>query len=78
MNIVDKFVLNKTGQVDYVQNGQLYRGGNAPSVMVTAKADLAQLPDIYPPGTVAYTCGFKNMWQLGADGEWAVITEEGN
>lgn len=65
--------LVKTGQTDYVKDGTLHRGGNVPSVLVTAQSDLAQLPDDYPPGTVAYTAGFKALWQLSAAGEWVSI-----
>ncbi len=70
MEIVKETVLSKIGQTDYVQDGTLHRGANTPSIMVTAQADLANLPDDYPPGTVAYTAGFKAMWQLDASGEW--------
>lgn len=70
MEVVKEFLLSKIGQVDYVQDGKLHVGTNPPSIMVTAEADLANLPDIYPPGTVAYTAGFKAMWQLDADMTW--------
>ena len=59
-----------SGEVDFIKDGTLNRGANAPSVMVTAEDDLAELTDIYTPGTVAYTAGFKAMWQLSADGTW--------
>ena len=70
MEVVKEFLLSKIGQVDYVQDDKLHVGANTPSIMVTAETDFANLPDIYPPGTVAYTTGFKAMWQLGADGTW--------
>lgn len=70
MNIIKEQILSKIGQVDYVQNGELHRGANTPSVMVTAEADLAELPKDYPPGTIAYTAGFKAMWQLDSAGNW--------
>lgn len=59
-----------SGETDYVQDGTLNRGANAPSVMVTSADDLEDLTEIYTPGTVAYTAGFKAMWQLNAAGEW--------
>ena len=59
-----------SGEVDFVKDGALNRGANAPSVMVTSEADLAELTEIYTPGTVAYTAGFKAMWQLNAAGSW--------
>lgn len=70
MEVVKEFFLSKIGQVDYVQDGKLHVGTNMPSIMVTSEADLASLPNMYPPGTVAYTAGFKAMWQLGADMTW--------
>lgn len=73
MDVVIETVLSKIGQTDYVQDGELHRGGTAPSVMVTAQTDLENLPDDYPPGTIAYTAGFKAMWQLSAAGEWVSL-----
>lgn len=59
-----------SGEVDYLKDGTLNRGANAPSVMVASDDDLASLTDIYTPGTVAYTAGFKAMWQLDTAGNW--------
>lgn len=74
MDIVNENILSKIGQTDYVKDGELHIGGTAPSIMVTAEAYLDNLPDIYPPGTVAYTAGFQDMWQLDADGNWVSMT----
>ena len=60
------------GQLDYVQNGTLYVNTAARSVLVTSAEDLPLLPDA-TPGTIAYTAGFKAMWQLSADGEWVPV-----
>lgn len=38
-------------------------------VMVRTSSDLANLPE-YPAGTVAYTPGFSNIWQLNTAGTW--------
>ncbi len=71
MDVIRKQALAKIGQTDYVQDGELHAGGTAPSIMVTAESDLAYLPSgKYPPGTVAFTAGFKAMWQLDAGGTW--------
>ncbi len=56
-------------ECDYVQNGVIYTGAKAESVMVTSQSDLEQLSG-YAPGTIAYTAGFTDMWQLAADGTW--------
>lgn len=40
---------------------------NAGSYLVESQAKLASIPDA-EPGDIAYTAGFKNMWQLDTDG----------
>lgn len=61
---------------DYVDgNGNLVKNDDAKMVMVRNKADLDILGS-YRPGTIAYTAGFKNMWQLDASSEWQTIVEE--
>ena len=37
------------------------------SYMVESQSKLADIPDAQP-GTIAYTAGFKAMWQLDTDG----------
>ena len=85
MNIIYKNILptdvqhvqtpvRKVEYYDYVgSDGILYKNQVTESVMVTAEADLANLPDIYPPGTFAYTAGWQNAWQLSADGMWVSV-----
>lgn len=70
MKIVNEKILSKIGQVDYVKDGELHVGINTPSILVNSEAELSDLPDTYPPGTVAYTAGFKAMWQLDTAGNW--------
>lgn len=36
--------------------------------------DLSLLNEHYHPGTIAYTAGFKKMWQLGVDDSWVSLT----
>lgn len=74
---VKQITNNKTkvmsaGMNDVVIDGVLIKDMPAPSVLVTAQTDLANLP-AYPPGTIAYTAGFKAMWQLDASGGWVSI-----
>lgn len=66
-------VVNTAGNLDYVQDGRLYKNNPASSVMVTAETDLDSLLDGYPAGTVAYTAGFTSMWQKDASGEWVEL-----
>lgn len=75
MEVINESILSKIGQLDYVKDDILHRGANAPSVMVNSQDDLNQLPSVYPPGTLAYTAGFKAMWQLAADGSWVSLME---
>lgn len=56
--------------VDYVQDGVLHVSATTRSVCVASRADLASLPKEYPPGSVAFTAGFKELWQLDATGAW--------
>ena len=44
-------------------------------VMVESKNDLAGIEDTMP-GMIAFTAGFKKMWQLSAAGEWANMLGE--
>lgn len=60
------------GSNDVVDNGVLTVGVPAPAILVESSADLASLPE-YPAGTVAYTAGFKAMWQLNSDGDWVSV-----
>ena len=60
------------GLNDVVSGGVLTQDTPARSVLVTAQSDLANLPE-YPAGTIAYTAGFKAMWQLSAAGSWVSV-----
>lgn len=61
---------------DYVDNnGNIIKNDDAKTVMVRSKLDLPLFSG-YNPGTLAYTAGFKNIWQLDAGGEWKTIIEE--
>ena len=73
MNVqVDGPIREDTGfRVDYVDSdGVLHIGSVAQKVLVTAQTDLADLPEIYAPGSIAYLADGTGMWVLGADGTW--------
>ena len=57
---------------DVVHGDLLVKDTPAPTVLVEAQTDLAQLP-AYPAGTIAYTAGFKAMWQLDTQGNWVSV-----
>lgn len=57
------------GANDVVTANGLVENVMAPSVLVQSQSDLGELTD-YPVGTIAYTAGFKAMWQLNALGVW--------
>lgn len=42
------------------------------AVMVADENELANLEG-YAPGTIAFTAGYKKMWQLDFDGTWVTI-----
>lgn len=58
--------------IDYIDSsGKLIRCGRVwPDVMVRAENDLPRLNGIYLPGTLAFTAGHLQEWQLSADGAW--------
>ena len=68
----NKVKVQTAGMNDVVHGNTLVKDTPAPSVLVTAQTDLANLP-AYPAGTIAYTAGFKAMWQLSAAGSWVSV-----
>lgn len=50
--------------------------GNIAEALVDAESDLADLPEEYAPGSVAYTADLTSMWQKGPDGNWHKIGGE--
>ena len=60
------------------ENGNTRRAEESEPVQVRDSGDLAGLAarfgeGIYVPGLIAYTAGYKEMWQLNASGEWINI-----
>lgn len=76
MDIVVKGNISSTlGRVDYVSGSTLYMGGRPVCIMVTAEADLAELPaGIYPPGSRAFIAGHGSEWELDASGAWQAVS----
>ncbi len=62
-------IVSNVGATDYVKNGQITMDVPTRSVMINSSADLALLTD-YDIGTIAYTAGFKAMYQKGLNGSW--------
>lgn len=62
----------QVGTTDILNNGELIRNSPAPAVMVENQSALTGLVD-YPAGTIAYTAGFKAMWQKSAAGTWVSL-----
>lgn len=63
--------------IDFVQGDVVVQGRQTRLVMVKNKAELSKLvPYGYNPGTLAFTSGMKNIWQLDADGAWQPVIEE--
>ncbi len=60
--------------LDYVKDGVLHVNSEARAVCVTGENDLAQLTG-YSPGSIAFTAGYRNIWQLGADGTWVDLLQ---
>ncbi len=62
-------VVQDRGNTDYLYDGVVYKNAPTKAVMIDSEDDLEDLTG-YDPCTVAYTAGFKAMWQLSADGTW--------
>ena len=65
-------LVSTIGDMGYVKNGKLYKHSAASSVMVGSSSELSVLSNC-EPGTIAFTAGFENMWQLNASGQWVSI-----
>lgn len=60
----------------YIKNGKLNNViGQSIQVMVESASDLEELAEA-SVGTIAFTAGFANIWQLNANGEWIAIAGE--
>ena len=65
-------VVQNRGVIDYVQDGVIINNSVASTVLVSSQSDLSALDD-YAPGTIAYTAGYKNMWQKAPNGSWTAF-----
>ena len=59
------------GNIDYVKNGRIIADVPSNQVMVTNKFEAESMLVDYPPGTIAFTAGYADIWQKKADGSWA-------
>lgn len=59
-----------TGEIDYVKDGVLYRGANAPTILVSDESELDDLAPICNPGSFAFNQDMSRMWQLDANETW--------
>lgn len=66
-------LVNTEGNTDYIKDGEIVKNAPNKVVLVTAESDLDGIADSYETGTIAYTAGFKNIWQLSAGGEWVEV-----
>ena len=69
--IVD--LVNTEGNTDYIKGGKVYKNAPTKVVLISAESDLAVIKNNYEPGTIAYTAGFKKMWQLDESGTWVEV-----
>jgi len=76
MAIIEKFERTDYNTFSYVKDGDIYKHVLPFSIMIESENDLEDLSsDDYPPGSIAFTAGYVNMWQLSAAGTWTVIGE---
>lgn len=64
-----------SGEIDFVKNGMLHVGAESKSILVNTESELAGLTDC-APGTIAFTAGFADMWQLNTSGNWIPLGGE--
>ena len=60
------------GNIDYVKNNTIYKNNPCKAVLISNEQDLTKLSE-YPPGTMAYTAGFRSLWQLSISREWISV-----
>lgn len=65
-------LIHNAGNTDYIKDGVVYKNAPMKTVMVEEYSDTSSLTG-YEPGTIAYTAGFTNMWQLSANGTWVAF-----
>ena len=63
------------GEIAYMLDGVLMDGREAKMVMVESDDDLTDLAGIVNPGSIAFTAGMGDIWQLKADGTWQSMAE---
>lgn len=57
-------------------NGEVSPVSKTMTFMVDSESDLLTEPPYdVEPGSVAYTAGMDNIWQLSASGEWARVAK---
>ena len=68
----DGFPVNGMDTLCYVSSDGKTLNMNVPAykIMVTAEADLSNLPDMLPPGTEAFIADETAKWRKAADGTW--------
>lgn len=65
-------LVNAVSDASYVDNGEVVRHVNPSTVMIGSESDLTVLTDLVPT-SVAYTAGFKSIWQKDVDGTWVEV-----
>lgn len=56
----------------YYQGGVLYEHVPLVQVLIGSESDLNSLTNMRA-GTIAYTAGVRQIWQLGTDGTWVEV-----
>ena len=64
-----------TGEIDYIKDGVLYRGANAPTILVGDESELDDLALICNPGSFAINQDMSRMWQLDTNETWVELCE---
>lgn len=74
-NVPEGFPTHQEHTICYVTSDQTTLMMDQPikEIMVTAEADLTDLPDTVPIGSLAFLADESKKWRKGADGTWEEI-----
>lgn len=68
------YIINPSNKTQLMVDGTTKTEVSTTSVLVSAQADLADLPADLVPGSLAYTPGFTHVWQKDFANAWVEVS----
>jgi hypothetical protein len=65
-------VVQTRGMNDYVLNGEIVNNAVTEQILISSASELSGLTN-YSPGAIAYTAGYRQMWQKAPNGFWVAF-----